>query len=109
MDAVKKVCAGGYAAEELERLGTEELRARFMEIKGVGRKVADCVMLFSLGRYEVFPADVWIRRVMEAAYFGGEPLSLRALQETAAARFGKDAGFAQQYLFHYGRMKKIGK
>ncbi|MCI8703669.1 MAG: DNA-3-methyladenine glycosylase 2 family protein [Anaerotignum sp.] len=109
VDAVKKVCAGGYAAEELERLGTEELRARFMEIKGVGRKVADCVMLFSLGRYEVFPADVWIRRVMEAAYFGGEPLSLRALQETAAARFGKDAGFAQQYLFHYGRMKKIGK
>ncbi len=109
VDAVKKVCAGGYAAEELERLETEELRARLMEIRGVGRKVADCVMLFSLGCYEVFPADVWIRRVMEAAYFSGEPLSLQALQEMAAARFGKDAGFAQQYLFYYGRIKKIGK
>ncbi len=108
-DAVEKVCAGGYAAEELEQLETEELRARLMEIRGVGRKVADCVMLFSLGRYEVFPADVWIRRVMETAYFGGEPLSLQALQEMAAVRFGKDAGFAQQYLFHYGRMNKIGK
>lgn len=108
-DAVRKVRAGGYETAELEGLATGELRARLMEIRGVGRKVADCVMLFSLGRHEVFPADVWIRRVMEAAYFGGEPLSLQALQETAAARFGADAGFAQQYLFYYGRMKKIGK
>lgn len=109
MDAVKKVSAGGYSAEELEILPTKDLRVRLMEIRGVGQKVADCVMLFSLGRYEVFPADVWIRRIMEMAYLGGETVSLRALQEKAAECFGAEAGFAQQYLFHYGRMKKIGK
>lgn len=109
VDAVKKVLAGGYGAAEMGMLPTEELRARLMEIRGVGQKVADCVLLFSLGRYEVFPADVWIRRVMETAYFGGEPLSPRDLQKYAAERFGAEAGFAQQYLFYYGRKKKIGK
>lgn len=108
VDAVKKVRAGGYTPEEMKGLETDELRGRLMEIRGVGRKVADCVLLFSLGRYEVFPADVWIRRVMEAAYSGGEPLSPVSLQALAAGRFGASAGFAQQYLFYYGRMKKIG-
>lgn len=109
VDAVEKVRAGGYSPEETEGLATNVLRERLMEIRGVGRKVADCVLLFSLGRYEVFPADVWIRRVMEAAYSGGEPLSPLALQALAAERFGASAGFAQQYLFYYGRMKKIGR
>lgn len=109
VDAVGKVLAGGYSVEEMGRLATEEARGRLMEIRGVGRKVADCVLLFSLGRHEVFPADVWIRRIMETAYFDGATLSPQALQEAASARFGADAGFAQQYLFHYGRMKKIGK
>lgn len=108
-DAVKRVRAGGYSMDEMQRLPTEQLREKLMEIRGVGPKVADCVLLFSLGRHEVFPADVWIRRIMETAYSGGKFLSPQSLQSMAAERFGKNAGFAQQYLFHYGRMKKIGK
>ncbi|MBR4015040.1 MAG: DNA-3-methyladenine glycosylase 2 family protein [Anaerotignum sp.] len=109
VDAVEKAKTKAFSPEILQTLPTEALRQRLMEICGVGQKVADCVMLFSLGRYEVFPADVWIRRVMSEAYFAGNPLSARELQQAAAERFGAKAGFAQQYLFHYGRGKKIGK
>ena len=108
-DAVRRVLAGGYRDEELSQLPTEALRERLMDICGVGQKVADCVMLFSLGRYEVFPTDVWIQRIMREAYFQGEVVSPKVIQAEALRRFGQDAGFAQQYLFHYGRAKKIGK
>lgn len=108
-DAVDKVLKGGYSREELLLLDTENLRRKLMEICGIGQKVADCIMLFALGRYEVFPADVWIQRVYSYAYHQGRALSLSELQKEAQIRFGGDAGFAQQYLFHYGRAKKIGK
>lgn len=109
VDAVEKVLSGQFSPEELVKLSTEELRQRLMSICGVGQKVADCILLFSFGRYEVFPMDVWINRVFSHVYCGGEKLSAKELQKLAAERFGEDAGFAQQYLFHYGREMKIGK
>ncbi|NCC16671.1 MAG: DNA-3-methyladenine glycosylase 2 [Clostridia bacterium] len=109
VDAVDKVLAGGFSTEELEKLSTDALRQRLMSICGVGQKVADCILLFSFGRYEVFPTDVWINRVFSHVYCAGEKLSPKELQKSAAERFGEDAGFAQQYLFHYGRKMKIGK
>ena len=108
-DAVEKVLAGGFRPEELDQLSTAELRQRLMSICGVGQKVADCILLFSFGRYEVFPMDVWINRVYSHAYCSGKKLSLLELQKSAAENFGENAGFAQQYLFHYGRNMKIGK
>lgn len=108
-DAVRHVLAGGFSVAELEQLSTEELRSRLMEICGVGRKVADCVLLFSFGRHEVFPSDVWIQRVFSLAYHDGQKLSQKDLQRLAAERFGADAGFAQQYLFYYARENKIGR
>lgn len=109
VDAVEKVLAGKFSGEEMEKLSTDELRQLLMSICGVGQKVADCILLFSFGRYEVFPMDVWINRVFSHIYCGGEKLSAKELQRLAAQRFGNDAGFAQQYLFHYGRKMKIGK
>lgn len=109
VDAVDKVLAGGFSADELKKLSTDALRQRLMSICGVGQKVADCILLFSFGRYEVFPTDVWINRVFSHVYCGGKKLSAKELQKSAAERFGEDAGFAQQYLFHYGRKMKIGK
>ncbi len=108
-DAVEKVLTGGFSSGDLEKLSTEELRQQLMSICGVGQKVADCILLFSFGRYEVFPTDVWINRVFSHAYYGGKKLGAKELQESAAEKFGGDAGFAQQYLFHYGRERKIGK
>lgn len=109
VNAVEKVLAGGFSSEDLEKLSTEELRGELMSICGVGQKVADCILLFSFGRYEVFPMDVWINRVFSHAYYGGKKLGAKELQELAGGKFGEYAGFAQQYLFHYGRERKIGK
>jgi len=107
VDAIKKVNEGAFDEEALRNYPTPVLREKLMTICGVGHKVADCVMLFSLGKTDVFPADVWIQRVMNVLYSpNGETADLQA---EASRRFGMDAGFAQQYLFHYGRMKKIGK
>ncbi len=108
-DAVKNVLSGDFEVEKLEMLPTEELRQRLMSICGVGQKVADCILLFSFGRYEVFPTDVWINRVYSHAYFEGKKLLAKELQVSAAEKFGNNAGFAQQYLFYYGRERKIGK
>lgn len=109
VDAVDKVLTGDFSVDELEKLSTDVLRQRLMSICGVGQKVADCILLFSFGRYEVFPIDVWINRVYSHIYCEGKKLSTKELQASATERFGEDAGFAQQYLFHYGREKKIGK
>ena len=71
-------------------------RDELMKIYGVGEKVADCVLLFGLGRVEVIPKDVWIKRVLTTLYGG-------ALPDYAAPY----AGIAQQFLFHYARMTKL--
>lgn len=109
VDAVEKVLTGEYEQAELMKMPVDELRQKLMEICGVGQKVADCVMLFSLEKHEVFPADVWIGRIMSEAYFKGADVKPKMIQEEAQRRFSDYAGFAQQYLFHYGRMMKIGK
>ena len=66
------------------------------KIKGVGPKVASCILLFACKRYDAFPVDVWMKRVGEK-YFGNDPASF------SAERFGEFAGIAQQYLFYYER------
>ncbi|MCX7748275.1 MAG: 8-oxoguanine DNA glycosylase [Clostridia bacterium] len=90
-----------------QELGLEAARKKLMEFPGVGPKVADCILLFSGIRFDVFPTDVWVKRVVEELYFGRE-VSFKEIQEFAKSYFGPLAGFAQQYLFFYAREKKIG-
>lgn len=85
----------------------EKAREILMKFSGVGPKVADCILLFSGIRQDVFPVDVWIKRVMEKLYFKREA-SLKEIQEFVKDYFGEYAGFAQQYLFYYARENKIG-
>lgn len=75
---------------------------------GVGPKVADCILLFSGIKKNVFPTDVWVKRVMEELYFGREA-TLGEIQRFAKEYFGEYTGFAQQYLFYYARENGIGK
>lgn len=82
-----------------------EAKASLTELSGVGEKVADCVLLFSLGFSQAFPVDVWIKRAMEEYYFRGRKTPLRDIRQFAADHFGPNAGYAQQYLFHYARMR----
>ena len=71
--------------------------------------MANCVMLFSLGYRDAFPIDVWIKRIMETLYFDGKDTSKEKIKEFAINLYGKYGGYAQQYLFAYGRSNNIGK
>lgn len=101
--AARAVAEGRLHLDTLSRLPLDEARARLMALEGVGRKIADCVLLFAGGFEEVFPVDVWILRVLREEYFPRrrpKPAELLRFSET---HFGPHAGLAQQYLFHHRR------
>ena len=90
-----------------ENPNTLEVREQLLNLSGVGPKVADCILLFStLKRFEVFPIDVWVRRVMNDLYFKNpdeNKLSKKQIEKLAQEKFGDLAGLAQQYLFYWRR------
>jgi len=102
------VATGEIDLERIWDLPSEEGRKELMKMKGVGVKVADCVLLFAYQKTEVFPIDVWIKRAVEHYYFQGQERSLRELRDFAA-RFGVYAGFAQEYLYAYAREVEFEK
>lgn len=106
VEASRMIYEGQLA--EASDLDTEDLRKRLMELPGVGPKVADCILLFAYHRRETFPVDVWIKRVMETLFIKKE-VPKKEVDDYARKYFGKNAGYAQQYLFYYGREEKIGK
>ncbi|TCK98819.1 N-glycosylase/DNA lyase [Natranaerovirga hydrolytica] len=108
LDASQKVVKGEIDIQQIKKITTDEARKKLISIKGVGNKIADCVLLYGLGRTETFPTDVWIKRIVENMYLKQES-KLEAIQEFAAKQFGDYAGYAQQYLFYYGRENRIGK
>ncbi|MBQ4339484.1 MAG: 8-oxoguanine DNA glycosylase [Firmicutes bacterium] len=75
---------------------------------GVGPKVANCILLFSMEKYSSFPIDVWVRRLMSVLY-GTDENDLKEIREYSDKNFGDLGGFAQQYLFYYARENNIGK
>lgn len=109
VDAVQKVLKKEIDSSIFSDLSTAEVRQMLMIIKGVGPKVADCVLLFSCGRKEVFPIDVWVKRMMSYFYFEGNEITMDAIHRLADKKYGQWAGFAQQYLFYYARQMNIGK
>ena len=93
--------------EELENeQNVETLREKHLTLSGVGGKVADCIMLFSLKKFSVFPIDVWVRRVMNELYIKEEDenkVSKTLIQNLAKEKYSDLAGLAQQYLFYWKR------
>lgn len=102
-DAVCSVKEGRINERRLRTDGIAECLEELMQIKGVGTKVASCVALFSLGQTAAFPVDVWIKRMMEQMYFDGRETPKKVIESFAAEHFGEYGGFAQQYIFYYGR------
>ncbi|MGN1036533.1 MAG: DNA-3-methyladenine glycosylase family protein, partial [Ruminococcus sp.] len=92
IDASQKVASGEINLDEIKKMPLDDARQKLMSIKGVGKKVSECVLLFGMYRTEAFPIDVWIKRVLENYYPEGFP--------EYAKPYG---GIAQQYLFHYIR------
>lgn len=76
--------------------------------KGIGDKVANCVLLFSMRQFDTFPVDVWVRRVMQTLYVDKDTKDAD-IRKFAENKFGKLSGYAQQYLFYYARENEIGK
>lgn len=103
-----RIIAEGYDLERLRGLPLEEARRELMAFPGVGPKVADCVLLFSLGHANAFPVDVWIGRAMRAIYFGGDAPEKTQLEQ-AIRSLGEESGIVQQYIFHYARQVGLGK
>ncbi len=93
--------------EELENeQNVEILREKLLTLSGVGGKVADCIMLFSLKKFSVFPIDVWVRRVMNELYIKEDDenkVSKTLIQNLAKEKYSDLAGLAQQYLFYWKR------
>ena len=107
-DAGCKVYNGEISEDKLKRMSFNEARDNLMTIKGVGEKVANCVLLYGLSFTNAFPVDVWMKRIMEYMYFG-EDTKKEIIENFAYERYGEYAGYAQQYLFYYGREKGLGK
>lgn len=97
---------GVYNLERITSLTDDECHIALQEFKGVGAKVADCIMLFSMSKYSAFPVDVWVKRAM-MHFYNAEEGSLNKIRIFARNEFKDLSGFAQQYLFYYARENNI--
>ncbi|MFM2294539.1 MAG: hypothetical protein RLZZ350_952 [Verrucomicrobiota bacterium] len=103
--AARAVSDGKLDLPALQHLPLEAARAKLVELPGVGRKIADCALLFSHGFDAAFPIDVWVMKALRELYFPKRKPSAKRLETFANSHFGPHAGWAQQYLFHYMRTK----
>lgn len=90
----------------LKGLPYPEARKRLMNLSGVGKKVADCTLLYSLDFLEAFPMDTWINRGLQEFYFSGKRVGKKKMEEFVSSHFGPFAGYAQLYLYHFWRNYK---
>ncbi len=104
--ASQQITEGKLDLTALGGLPYAEAREKLMTLRGVGGKIADCVLLFAYGFDSAFPVDVWVERALQTLYFPKRRASEKKLRHFAATHFGPHAGYAQQYLFHYMRTKK---
>jgi N-glycosylase/DNA lyase len=105
--ATRLVLEKSLDLDALIKMPYDEAKARLMECSGIGPKIADCILVFSLEKMEAFPIDVWVRRALAEWYFAGEKTPTnRVLEEWAHGYFGRYGGYAQQYLFHGRRLEK---
>jgi len=118
-------CKAGFRSERIKEAATKFLSEKeiiydlknktydegleyLKTYKGIGDKVANCILLFSMKQFDTFPVDVWVRRVMQTLYVDKETND-KEIRKFAEHKFGKLSGYAQQYLFYYAREQGIGK
>jgi N-glycosylase/DNA lyase len=119
LETSKRIFENNFELERLKQLPYEQAKKELCSFSGVGPKVADCVLLFSLEKHEAFPVDVWVKRVILNHYaqklpseFVQKLLRNNSLSSSDYERlnafgrtyFGEYAGYAQEYLYHYERM-----
>ncbi len=98
IDCARKVASGRVSLEKVAKMSCEDGARELMKIDGVGRKVADCALLYGFGNFSCFPKDVWIKRVLKSLY---------GREDNAGLDFHGYDGVAQQYLYYYARLNSI--
>jgi N-glycosylase/DNA lyase len=121
LETSKRICESNFDLESLRKMPYTQAKETLRSFSGVGSKVADCVLLFSLGKLEAFPVDVWVKRTMlkhYAEHFSNDFVKkissqkslsnseYEKLNEFGRSYFGEYAGYAQEYLYHYERMQR---
>ena len=94
--------AGGFDLHSLNLLSTPLLTKELLKIKGIGKKVADCITFFGYGRSDSFPVDTWIEKLYREN-LGGKETNREKISLELVSRYGEFSGFCQQYLFYYKR------
>ena len=99
---------GEVDLEAIRQMDVAAARLELIRLPGVGRKIADCVLLFAYGFQQAFPVDVWVLKAIRELYFPGRRPNQKKILKFTETYFGPNAGYAQQYLFHYMRTR-IGR
>ncbi|HZL44327.1 MAG TPA: DNA glycosylase [Verrucomicrobiae bacterium] len=105
LDTARRVVSSQIDLDRLKDLPIEAARSELMELPGIGRKIADCVLLFAYGFPAAFPVDVWVLKAFRQLYFPNRRPTTKRLLRFSETQFGPNAGYAQQYLFHYIRTR----
>lgn len=103
VETTRKIVEQSFDFEQLQDLPYDWAHGQLTAFPGVGRNVADWVLLFALGKREAFPLDTWVTRAMETFYFGGQKTPPRDIHRVAAAKWGDQAGYANEFLYMYAR------
>lgn len=116
-EVAQNIAEGTLNLESLRKMDYLEAKSQLLQVRGIGNKIADCVLLFSLEKLDAFPIDVWISRALRRHYSWlldrliGNALTPRQydrLSERLRLHFGRYAGYAQQYLY-YDIRQRAGK
>jgi N-glycosylase/DNA lyase len=106
--SAEMISRGEIDLDAIRSMDVAEARAELIRLPGVGRKIADCVLLFAYGFQEAFPVDVWVLKAIRELYFPRRRPNPKRIVKFTESYFGPYAGYAQQYLFHYMRTR-IGR
>ncbi len=105
-DSANRIYSGDVDLEFIKAQDDDICHEELKKLNGIGPKVSDCIMLFSMQKYSAFPVDVWVKRAMQFFYLAPD-VSLPKIRAFARDKFEILAGFAQQYLFYYARENNI--
>lgn len=107
LGSARMIAGGKVDLRKVDAMNCDDAREYLCQLPGVGEKIANCVLLFAYGKQEAFPIDVWVERCLREMYFRGKrKVTPARLREFTRTYFGPNAGYAQQYLFHYVRTQR---
>lgn len=102
----KDLIQGKLSIKKIEILSSKDARKYLMEFKGIGKKVADIILMYGFGRRDVFPLDLWVKKAIKREYFDNKNASEREIHEFATEYFGEHASLINLMIFNYERGKE---